>query len=153
MNRPQGPLTPTRFVDVFAEGWRLPKPDAFLDYFRPLMHPEVTLIQPPFPEARGVEGFETLFRQMFALLPDFTATVQRSTADDRAAVIESACMTRLGGRTIHFDVCDRFTIDDGLIIQRRSYSDPSPVLLAMLRSPAAWPRATRGFYRLRKRHL
>jgi limonene-1,2-epoxide hydrolase len=115
------------------------------------MHPEVTFTQPLFPEARGVEGFETLFRQMFALLPDLTVTVQRSTADDRAAIIESACMTRFGGRTIHLDVCDCFTIDDGLIIQRRSYSDPSPVLLAMLRSPAGWPRAARSFHRLRKK--
>jgi limonene-1,2-epoxide hydrolase len=150
MNRPPGLLTPALFVDKFAEGWRLPKPGAFLDYFRPLMHPEVTFTQPLFAEVHGVDGFDTLFTQTFGLLPDLAATVQRSTTDDRTAVIESACTTRLGRKIFYFDVCDRFTIEDGLVIQRRSYFDPVPLLLATLRSPTAWPRVARSFGSLPK---
>jgi limonene-1,2-epoxide hydrolase len=150
MNRPPDLLTPALFVDRFAEGWRLPKPGAFLDYFRPLMHPAVTFTQPLFPEVHGVEGFDRLFTQMFDLLPEFTVTVQRSATDDRTAVLESACTTRLGRKTLHFDVCDRFTIEDGLVIQRRSYFDPVPLLLATLRSPTAWPRVARSLGSLPK---
>jgi limonene-1,2-epoxide hydrolase len=145
MNRPPDLLTPELFVDRFAEGWLLPKPGEFLDHFRPLMHPAVTLTQPLFPEAHGIEGLNTLFTRMFSLLPDLTVTVQRAITDDRTAVIESAVTTRVGRKTLHFDVCDRFTIEDGLVIQRQSYFDPTPLLLATVRSPTVWPRVARSF--------
>jgi limonene-1,2-epoxide hydrolase len=145
MNRPPDLLTPALFVDSFAEGWLLPKPGEFLDHFRPLMHPAVTLTQPLFPEAHGIEGFNTLFTRMFSLFLDLTVTVQRSITDDRTAVIESAVTTRLGRKTLHADVCDRFTIEDGLVIQRHSYFDPTPLLFATVRSPTAWPRVARSF--------
>jgi hypothetical protein len=58
--------------------------------------------------------------------------------------IESDCTATLGRKPIHFPVCDRFVIDNGKILNRRSYSDPTPVLLTALRRPTSWPRSLRS---------
>jgi limonene-1,2-epoxide hydrolase len=130
-------------VDVFAQGWALPKPEPFLDYFRPLVHPDATFVQPMFPIGHGVDGFDRVFRQLFNQIPDLTANVQDSAVSGDTVYIESLCTGTLGRKPIRFDVCDRFRISGGLLVERRSFSDPLPVLLATLRRPTSWPRILR----------
>src|SRR5262249_29431806 len=141
--RSSAPLTPAEFVEVFAQGWALPKPEPFLDHFRPFVHPDATFVQPMFPIARGVDGFERLFRQLFAQLPDLTATVRNSAVGVDTVYIESLFTGTLGRKPVRFDACDRFRISGGLVIERRSFADPLPVLLATLRRPTSWPRTFR----------
>jgi limonene-1,2-epoxide hydrolase len=137
-------MTPASFPAMFAEGWTLPKPDAFLDYFLPLISPDATFRQPVFPDARGPAQIEQMFRRLFVLFPDLTCTVRRSAIAGDVIFIESECTGSLGRTTVRFDVCDRFVIDNGMLADRRAFSDPQPILLAILRRPAAWPRAIRA---------
>ena len=137
-------MTPDEFPEVFARGWALPKPDAFLDYFLPLISPTATFTQPMFPTAHGHQEITRLFRGMFTLMPDMTAIPIRSSAQGDTVFIESDCSATLGGKPVRVPVCDRFTIQQGQIIERRSYSDPLPLTLATLRRPTAWPRVLRS---------
>ncbi len=128
---------------MFAKGWALPKPDAFLDCFLPLISPRATFRQPVFPDAHGPAQIAQMFRRLFALFPDLACTVRRSAIAGDVIFIESECTGSLGRTTVRFDVCDRFVIENGMVADRRAFSDPQPILLAVLRRPASWPRAIR----------
>jgi limonene-1,2-epoxide hydrolase len=137
-------MTPEEFPEVFGEGWALPKPQPFLDHFLPLIHPQATFTQPMFSDAHGPAEVERIFRRLFTLVPDLIATPRRSAVYDDVVFIESDCTGTLGAKPISFSVCDRFVIRDGKLFDRRSYSDPRPVLGAVLRRPSTWTRAVRS---------
>lgn len=61
-----------------------------------------------------------------------------------APTSESDCTARLGRGTIRLDVCDRFVIENSMVVDRRSFADPQPVLFAILRHPASWPMVVRA---------
>jgi limonene-1,2-epoxide hydrolase len=129
---------------MFAEGWALPKPGQFLDFFRPLIHHEATFSQPMFADAHGRDEIERMFRRLFALFPDLGAKPLRSAVFDDTVFIESECTGTLGYKPFYFSVCDRFVIEDGKILDRRSFSDPSSAVFAVLRRPTSWPRVIRS---------
>jgi limonene-1,2-epoxide hydrolase len=119
-------VTPAEFPALFAEGWALPKPEAFLDYFLPKIDADATFRQPMFPDAHGPAQIERMFRQLFGLFPDLAGTVRRSAVAGDIVFIESGFTAALGRKIVRFDVCDRFTIRNGKVADRRSFSDPSP---------------------------
>lgn len=133
-------MTPEDFPKAFADGWAKSKPGPFLDYFLPLLHPNVTFEQPMLPVATGPRQVEQMFRRLFALLPDLTAFPRHFAVDGEVVFIESDCDATIGRKPVHFTVCDRFLIRDGLIVERCSYSDSLPFLLTSLRRPSSWPR-------------
>ena len=45
--------------------------------------------------------------------------------------------------------CDRVTLRDGVAIERESHADPTPLLVALARSPREWPGFLRTQARLR----
>jgi limonene-1,2-epoxide hydrolase len=137
-------MTSQEFPDVFAHGWSLPKPEPFLSYFLTMIAEDAVFIQPMFPRAVGHEQIARTFRQLFALVPDMTAIPVHTATRDRVVFIESTCTATLAGETVQFTVCDRFEIQDRKIAQRHSYSDPLPLLLAVLRHPSTWPRALKA---------
>jgi SnoaL-like domain len=137
-------MTPEELPAVFGQGWALPKPQPFLDHFLPLIHPQATFTQPMFSVAHGPAEVERMFRRLFTLLPDLIATPRRSAVSDDVVFIESDCTGTLGAKAISFSVCDRFVIRDGKLFDRCSYSDPRPVLGAVLRRPSTWARAVRS---------
>ena len=51
-------ITPAELPAAFAQGWALPKPDAFLDFFMPLIHEDAVFIQPMLADARGQAQIE-----------------------------------------------------------------------------------------------
>jgi limonene-1,2-epoxide hydrolase len=137
-------MTPEEFPAVFGYGWALPKPQPFLDHFLPLIHAHATFTQPMFPDAQGPAEVERMFRRLFTLLPDLVATPRRSAVHGDIVFIESDCTATLGINPISFGVCDRFVIQDDKVFERRSYSDPGPVLRAVLGRPSSWIRAVRS---------
>ena len=139
-------MTPDEFPTIFEEGWALPKPQPFLEFFLPLIAPDAVFIQPTFRPAHGRVQIQRTFRRLFTLYPDLVAVPQRSAARGDTVYIESICTTRLGGSQFSFAVCDRFVIRDGLLAERRSYTDPGPAVRALLRHPTAWPRAIRSWF-------
>lgn len=128
-------MTPEEFTSSFQKGWTATKPDGFIAHFLPLCHPDVVVDQPLLPTARGPEAYMAGFRRLFALLPDLQAEVQRSAVTEDTVFIESRVTATLGGRPFSFDVADRFTFEDGLIVRRVAYFDPAPILKAVALRP------------------
>jgi ketosteroid isomerase-like protein len=133
------------WVDGFAEGWRAPSgPDAFAAHFRPMLAPDVRLIQPQLPTMVGHQAFEDEFvKPLFVLIPDLHGEVERWGSRGDTLYIELTLRGTIGGRTLSWRVCDRVTLRNGVAIERESYLDPSPILAAVAGAPRAWPRFLR----------
>lgn len=130
------------WVRAFADGWRDPRgADGFISHFREILAEDIRLIQPQLGTLVGREAFEERFvRPLFALIPDLSAEVERWAVKGEEAFIEITLRGTLGGRAVAWRACDRITVRDGLALERETYFDPSPLLVAIARTPRAWPR-------------
>jgi hypothetical protein len=129
------------WVAHFAEGWRAPSgPDALADHFIPVLDPQIRLVQPQIPTLVGYQAFREGFaRPLFRLIPDLHGEVRRWASRDGVLFIELTLRGTLGGRPVSWDVVDRVTLGpDGRARERKSYTDPTPLLLAALARPRAW---------------
>ena len=143
--RPAGARSRRRMLPAaFAQGWTLPKPDAFLDFFMPLIHEDAVFIQPMLAEARGHTQIDAMFRRLFGLMPEFVAVPRRCAVEGDVVFIESQCLAAVAGTRVRFVVCDRFVLAEGRICERRSFFDPGPVVRVLVRRPWLWPRALRS---------
>jgi ketosteroid isomerase-like protein len=140
------------WILAFAEGWLAPGgADAFADHFQPWFHPQVRLRQPLLPTLVGHQAFRERFaRPLFALIPDLDGQVERFAIGADGAYVELTLRGTLGGRPIAWRVCDRATLRDGLVVERESYFDPTPLLRALLTRPRAWPALARAWRRPRR---
>src|SRR4029453_10550486 len=129
------------WVFAFAEGWWAPtSPEAFADHFEPWLHPHVRLIQPGMPMVVGRRAFRERFaRPLFALIPDLPGQVERPGGGADCRYLELALRGTPGGRPVAWRPCDRATLRDGVVVERESYFDPTPLLRAILTRPRAWP--------------
>jgi hypothetical protein len=134
-----------RWVAGFIEGWRAPRDaGAFAAHFRPMLAPDVRLVQPQLPTVCGLRAFEEQFvKPLFALMPDIHGHVERWAAEGDALYIEMTLHGTLGARPVSWRLCDRVTLRDGVALERESYFDPSPLILTVARTPRAWPRFLR----------
>jgi ketosteroid isomerase-like protein len=134
------------WVAAFAEGWQAPADaDAFADHFQRWFDPDIRLVQPQLPILVGHHAFRECFaRPLFALIPDLHGQVERSAVDADCAYVELTLRGTLGGRPVAWRVCDRATLHNGLVVERESYFDPTPLLRAILTRPRAWPALARA---------
>ena len=133
------------FAEHFEAGWRAGGPvERFVDHFAPVCHPDVRLLQPLSPPAHGIEGMRKLFGPLFTAMPDLRGEVLRWGPTDDGLIIELTLRGTLDGRPVEWTVADRVVLRDGLLFERQSYFDPTPLLPAMLRSPRASLRLLRG---------
>jgi SnoaL-like domain len=140
------------FAEQFAAGWRAGGPaDRFVEHFAPLCTPQVLLVQPLSPPLRGREGLQRLAGALFEAMPDLRGEVLRWGPTDDGLIIELTLRGTLDGRPLEWTVADRVVLRNGLMAERRSYFDPTPLLPAMLRRPRAALRLMRGM-RKRKEH-
>jgi ketosteroid isomerase-like protein len=127
------------FVEFFAAGWKFGARDAegFFRHFGPRMHPNTVLIQPIVAPARGPGALRQLFEPLFKAIPDLVGDLKRwgETAD--GVFIELTLRGHLGGRPVEWTVVDRIILEDGLIRERQSYFDPTPLLKAVALRPRA----------------
>ena len=129
------------WVQMFAEGWRAPAgADAFADHFIPWLEPDIRLIQPQMPVLVGYEAFrEGFVRPMFDTFSGLHGEVGGWAARGEVIYIEVALRGALGGRPVQFTSCDRIVLRGEKAVERVAYSDPTPILLAGLANPRAWP--------------
>lgn len=132
-----------QFVELFAAGWRAPKPEGFIDAFRPVLHPAVRLVQPTIPPAHGHAGFERSFRELFGVFPDYEVTVDDWAARGNVVYLCLTHATTVSGRRLSWEGIDRVTLADGLVRERVAYFDPTPLLPALARAPRSWPQMLR----------
>jgi ketosteroid isomerase-like protein len=145
--KPAAPATAAQaWVLAFAEGWLAPaSADTFADHFQPWFDPHIRLLQPLLPTLVGHQAFRERFaRPLFALIPDLDGQVERFAIGADGAYIELTLRGTLGGRPIAWRVCDRATLRDGLVVERASYFDPTPLLRAILTRPRVWPALARA---------
>jgi len=129
-----------RFVARFREFWRAP---ATADYS--LLRDDVMLVQPLAPVMHGLAEVRAMFAQVFAALPDMCGEVDRWSARDGALFIEFRLRATLGGRPFEWPAVDRFRLDaDGRAIERVTWFDSLPLVVAMTTRPRAWPRLVRS---------
>jgi ketosteroid isomerase-like protein len=152
---PSAPLSDAalaaEWVAGFTDGWRAPRDaEAFVAHFNPMLSPDVRLIQPQLPTLVGRRAFyEQFAKPLFALIPDVHAEVERWAASGDALYIELTLSGMMAGTPLRWRACDRITLRDGVAVERESYFDPLPLLLAVIKTPRAWP----GYLRLRARAL
>jgi SnoaL-like domain len=128
----------------FAAGWDDPgNGERFSSHFLPGFHEHVRLIQPGAPGATGHDGFRGVFGPIFELAPDIRADVHGWAGAGDSVLIEFTLSCTVGGRRVSWRAVDRLTLERGLVIERRSFFDPTPSRLALLRHPPSWPRAAR----------
>jgi ketosteroid isomerase-like protein len=128
------------WVQAFEEGWRAARrPEDVAAHFGPLFTPEARLVQPQIPTGIGRQGILDFASSLFALIPDVRVTVDDWAVRGDTALIEVTVSGTLGGKPVAFEAVDRITLRDGLAVERRTYTDPAPLVLAVLRRPRAWP--------------
>jgi ketosteroid isomerase-like protein len=139
------------FVAGFAEGWRAPSSaEAAAVHFERLLAPDIRLIQPQLPTGVGYTALRRQFIEpLFALMPDVRCEVDRWAARGDDVFIELTVIGTVGRYPVRMRACDRVTLRDGVAIERESHLDPTPLLLAIARTPRAWPRFLRTQARLR----
>jgi hypothetical protein len=146
------------WVGEFSEGWRAPSgPEQLATHFERVLEPGIRLIQPQLPDLVGFDEFRSGFvAPLFALIPDIRGEVERWAAKGDSLYIEVTMHGTLGGRPVRFRACDRVALRDGKAVERETYLDPLPLLVAVATRPRAWPRFLRSQalqlrHRLRKR--
>jgi ketosteroid isomerase-like protein len=151
---PSSPQDPAAaWVEAFAEGWRAPAgAEAFADHFERWLDPEIRLIQPQMPLIVGHAAFREQFaRPLFALVPDLHGTVEGWASSGDTVYVELRLEGSVGGRPVTMHTCDRVTLRDGVAVERVAYTDPTPLLAAIARTPRAWPRFIRQQISSRRR--
>ena len=133
------------WVEGFIEGWRAPAgPESFAAHFKPMLDPEVRMIQPQLPACIGHRAFEEQFvRPLFELIPDVRGEVEHWAMRGNRLYIELTLHGHIAGRPVRFRACDRITLRDGLAVERVSYADPTQLLAPVARTPRAWGRFVR----------
>ena len=141
------------WVEGFIEGWRAPaSAEAAAEHFERLLAPDIRLIQPQLPTGVGYGALRRQFIEpLFSLMPDVRCEVDRWAARGDDVFVELTVIGTIGRRPVRLRACDRVTLRDGVAVERESHADPTPLLVALARSPRAWPGFVRTQARLRLR--
>jgi ketosteroid isomerase-like protein len=100
---------------------------------------------------RGKQACREAFQRLFALVPDLHADVHRVAHGPTEVFIEFTLSGTYGGKPIAWDAVDRFTFTGGLIAERVSYFDSTPLIGKLVGRPAGWDRLVRIGSQLFKR--
>ncbi|MBY0288040.1 MAG: nuclear transport factor 2 family protein [Mycobacteriaceae bacterium] len=136
-----------RFAEQFAETWRTPD----LAKHEALWSEDIVLTQPMMGTLRGKQACREAFQRLFALIPDLHADVHRVGHGGHEVFIEFTLSGTYGGKPIAWDAVDRFTFADGLVAERVSFFDSTPLIGKLVGRPAGWERLLRTGTQLFKR--
>ena len=124
-------------MEWFSEGWDNPTYRSFCAHIVPRLAPDARMVQPLVKAHTGAEAFCRNIAPLFAAIPDVHARVLDWRGDERTVFIEFHLQGTLGARFVRLHVCDRFSLDGGLVTERASFFDPAPLLVTALRDPRA----------------
>lgn len=128
-----------RFAERFADTWRTPD----LAQHEALWSEDIVLTQPMMGTVRGKQACRQAFARLFALVPDLHADVHSVGHGTNQVFIAFTLSGTYGGKPIAWDAVDRFTFVDGLIAERISYFDATPLVLTLCGRPRGWDRLAR----------
>ena len=127
------------FVKRFESTWASPSAQGLAA----LDHPDVVLVQPSMRTMRGRAEVERGWGELFAALPDLRGEVLGWSGEDDLVYIELRLRATIARRPFEWTLVDRIRLEDGLVRERISYFDPTPLFLESLKSPAKLPRLIR----------
>lgn len=127
------------FAERFADTWRTPD----LAKHEALWSDDIVLTQPMMGTVRGKQACRDAFARLFALIPDLSADVHSVGHGKSQVFIEFTLSGTYGGKPIAWDAVDRFTFTDGLIAERISYFDATPLVVKLVGRPRGWERLAR----------
>ena len=133
------PRSAAECVARFEETWANPSAERLAA----LAHPAVVLVQPAMRTLRGRAEAERGWGELFQAMPDLRGEVHRWSGDDQVVFIELTLRATVARRPFEWTLVDRIRLEDGLVRERVSYFDPTPLLLETLKSPSKWPRLIR----------
>jgi len=128
-----------RFAERFTDTWRTPD----LAKHEALWSEDIVLTQPMMGTVRGKQACRAAFQRLFALVPDLHADVHSVGHGTNQVFIEFTLSGTYGGKPIAWDAVDRFTFTDGLIAERVSYFDATPLVVKLVGRPRGWDRLAR----------
>ena len=128
-----------RFAERFTDTWRAPD----LAKHEALWSEDIVLTQPMMGTVRGKQACREAFQRLFALVPDLHADVHSVGHGTNQVFIEFTLSGTYGGEPIAWDAVDRFTFTDGLIAERVSYFDATPLVVKLVGRPRGWDRLAR----------
>jgi hypothetical protein len=137
--QPVATWDPQAFVERLAAGWQLGEVEAFVAHFEAMMDPRVISRQPLARQEVGFAAFERRFRATYALLPGMTAKVLSWGAREPNVYVEWEVSAPGARGSLALRSCDRFTLRDGLIVERAIHFDPSVILAFVALRPGRWP--------------
>ena len=116
------------FVAKFRDFWRPPLDPERLGE---LLHPDGRLQTPGMPATVGLEAGKEAFRNLFELMPNLRAELERWSAAGDTVFLEITLRANVGGQELRVPAVDRFLLRDGKAVERVSFFDPSPFLQAL----------------------
>ena len=129
----------SRFAAQFADTWRSPD----LAKHEAMWSDDIVLTQPMMGTLRGKQACRESFARLFGLVPDLHADVHRFGHGSHEVFVEFTLSGTYGGKPIAWDAVDRFTFVNGLIAERVSYFDSTPLIGKLVARPAGWDRLVR----------
>ena len=119
------------FARRFAEAWKQPSPERLVA----LLHPDVVLYQPHRPVIRGKAAALDDFQRVFRWLPGLHGEVDRFLGSQGVVFIEWRIIYPIGRKGVPIGAVDRFTLLDGLGIERVVYYNQLPLVIPILTHP------------------
>ena len=116
------------FVAKFRDFWRPPLDPERLGE---LLHPNGRLQTPGMPATVGLEAGKEAFRNLFELMPNLRAELERWSAAGDTVFLEITLRANVGGQELRVPAVDRFLLRDGRAVERVSFFDPRPFLEAL----------------------
>lgn len=127
------------WVELFAEAFAAGQ-YASVARLAEFTHPKYRGKQPRTPDAIGPAGLLEFFARVYALVPDLRGEVLHANVFDGGVYIEVRLSGTIGGRPAAWSACDRFWLQDGLVIGRVTYLDPLDLIATVALRPRAWRR-------------
>lgn len=122
------------FSECFAEAWERPTAEGL----GALLAEDILLVQPHLPPIRGRDAAIREFGRLFSWLPGTHSEVVRWLEGSDVALIEHVLHFPVGSSFIRIPAVDRFTLKDGLAVERVVYFDQVPLVLGVLGHPSLW---------------
>jgi len=116
------------FAQRFAETWKHPSPERLVA----LLHPDVVLYQPHWPAIRGKAAAREDFQRVFGWLPGLYGEVDRFLGSESVVFIEWRMIYPIGRKGVTIGAVDRFSLRDGLGIERVVYYNQLPLVIPIL---------------------
>ena len=117
------------WVKVFIHAWD--KPRERLEQLLALLDENIILKDPLTPPAQGKTEARDEFLRAFHIMPDLRADFHHWSASGNVLFIELTLHATIGKQLVSWDNVDRFTFQDGVVIERVAFFDPTRIVKAL----------------------